>query len=78
MSVVDQILKLNNIVGYNLTTTATGIADGFEPITSSESSNSSDEQAPPFRENNQKEMGNLKINGVLEAKLNFQKLKTEL
>ena len=69
MSVVDQILKLNNIVGYNLTTTATGIADGFEPITSSESSNNSDEQAPPFRENNQKEMGNLKINGVLEQSL---------
>ncbi|MGV3026462.1 ABC transporter permease [Clostridium thermobutyricum] len=69
MSVVDQILKLNNIVGYNLTTTATGIADGFEPITSSESSSNSDEQAPPFRENNQKEMGNLKINGVLEQSL---------
>lgn len=68
MSDVNQILKLNNIVGYNLTTTATGIADGFEPITSSDTSSNSNQQEFPFKENN-KEMGNLKINGVLDQSL---------
>lgn len=67
MSDVDQILKLNNIVGYNLTTTTTGIAEGFEPISSSQSSDTPQEGFP-FK-NNEQEKGNLKIDGVLDQGL---------
>ncbi|MGL5415615.1 MAG: ABC transporter permease [Clostridium sp.] len=69
MSDVDQILKLNNISSYNLTTTTTGVAEGFDPISSSESSTNTQQNNFPFKGNEQQQQGNIKINGVLNQGL---------
>ncbi|WP_297629995.1 ABC transporter permease [uncultured Clostridium sp.] len=69
MSDVDKILKLNNISSYNLTTTTSGIAQGFNPITSSESSTNTQQNNFPFKGNEQQQQGNIKINGVLDQGL---------
>ncbi|AIY82804.1 ABC transporter permease [Clostridium baratii] len=66
---VEKVLTLSHITGYNVTSSTEGIADGFNPIKSSESvtdntnNNNVDMRGP--KEDGKRVMGDVSIEGVL-------------
>ncbi|MEG1002199.1 ABC transporter permease [Clostridium sp.] len=65
---VNKVLTLNHITGYNITSSTEGVADGFNPITSSESTtsqSSNNEFGMKMPSDSNRVMGNVSIDGVL-------------
>ncbi|MGG7096897.1 ABC transporter permease [Clostridium sardiniense] len=66
---VDKVLTLDNISSYNVTSSTQGTADGFTPITSTESNSNEEEQGfmkDPNRES--RVMGDVTLDGILNLK----------
>lgn len=66
---VDKVLTLNNISSYNVTSSTEGVADGFTPITSTESNNNEEDQG--FMKDSNREsrvMGDVTLEGILNLK----------
>ncbi|MDQ0148561.1 ABC transporter permease [Eubacterium multiforme] len=66
---VDKVLKLDNIKSYNVTSSTEGIADGFTPISSTESTkiNENEEFMKGFKESN-RVRGDIILEGILNLK----------
>lgn len=66
---VDKVLKLDNIKSYNVTSSTEGIADGFTPISSTESTkiNENEEFMKGFKESN-RVRGDVTLEGILNLK----------
>ncbi|MGL4569919.1 MAG: ABC transporter permease [Clostridium sp.] len=68
MEDVNKVLSLNHITGYNVTSSTEGVADGFNPITSSESTtsqSSNNEFGMKMPSDSNRVMGDVSIDGVL-------------
>lgn len=67
---VDKVLTLDNIKSYNVTSSTEGIADGFDPITSTESETTEENQM--FMKgpdgNEARVMGDVTLEGILNLK----------
>lgn len=65
---VDKVLTLSNISSYNVTSSTEGIADGFSPITSTESNNNEEQgfMKDPNRES--RVIGDVTLDGILNLK----------
>lgn len=65
---VDKVLTLSNISSYNVTSSTEGIADGFTPITSTESNNNEEQGFMKDSNRESRVMGNVTLDGILNLK----------
>ncbi|MGG7076701.1 ABC transporter permease [Clostridium sardiniense] len=65
---VDKVLTLSNISSYNVTSSTEGVADGFSPITSTESNNNEEQGFMKDTNRESRVMGDITLDGILNLK----------